>query len=59
MEVLGKRALVVDDVANTDQSIRQTVAALRAAGGDVLAAGALVDPGMWMPRRWACPSISI
>ena len=37
--VAGKRVLVVDDVVNTGQSIRQTVAAVRAAGGEVLAAG--------------------
>src|SRR6185295_6183609 len=43
--VAGKRVLVVDDVVNTGQSIRQTVAAVRAAGGEVLAAGALVDRG--------------
>jgi orotate phosphoribosyltransferase len=43
--VAGKRVLVVDDVVNTGQSIRQTVAAVREAGGEVLAAGALVDRG--------------
>lgn len=43
--VAGKRVLVVDDVVNTGQSVRQTVAAVRAAGGDVVAAGALVDRG--------------
>jgi orotate phosphoribosyltransferase len=43
--VTGKRVLVVDDVVNTGQSIRQTVAAVQAAGGEVLAAGALVDRG--------------
>jgi orotate phosphoribosyltransferase len=37
--------LVVDDVVNTGLSVRQTVAAVRAAGGNVLGAGALVDRG--------------
>ena len=43
--VAGKRVVVVDDVVNTGQSVRQTVAAVRAAGGNVVAAGALVDRG--------------
>jgi orotate phosphoribosyltransferase len=43
--VAGKRVLIVDDVVNTGQSIRQTVAAVQEAGGEVLAAGALVDRG--------------
>src|SRR5262245_35181853 len=43
--VAGRRGLAVGDVVNTGQSIRQTVAAVRAAGGEVLAAAALVDRG--------------
>ena len=43
--VAGKRVLVVDDVVNTGLSIRQTVAALQAAGGTVVAAAAMVDRG--------------
>jgi orotate phosphoribosyltransferase len=43
--VAGKRVLVVDDVVNTGLSIRQTVAAVKAAGGIVAAAAALVDRG--------------
>ena len=41
----GKRVVVLDDVVNTGQSVRQTVAAVQAAGGNVVAAGALVDRG--------------
>jgi orotate phosphoribosyltransferase len=41
----GKRVMVVDDVGNTGLSIRQTVAAVQAAGGNVAAAGAFVHRG--------------
>jgi len=44
-QVAGRRVLVVDDIVNTGQSVRQTVSAVRAAGGSVLAAAALVDRG--------------
>jgi len=44
-QVAGRRVLVVDDIVNTGQSLRQTVSAVRAAGGTVLAAAALVDRG--------------
>lgn len=43
--VAGKRVVVVDDVVNTGQSVRQTVAAVQKAGGNVVAAGAFVDRG--------------
>lgn len=43
--VAGRRVLVVDDVVNTGPSVRQTVAAVRAVGGIVSAAAALVDRG--------------
>lgn len=43
--VAGKRVMVVDDVVNTGLSIRQTAAAVQAAGGQVVAAGALVHRG--------------
>lgn len=43
--VAEKRVLVVDDAVNTGLSIRQTVAAVKAAGGIVVAAAALVDRG--------------
>lgn len=43
--VAGKRVLVVDDIVNTGLSIRQTIEAVRRAGGDVVAAGTLVNRG--------------
>lgn len=43
--VHGRRVVVVDDVVNTGHSVRQTVAAVRAAGGVVTAAAALVHRG--------------
>jgi orotate phosphoribosyltransferase len=43
--VANKRVVVVDDVVNTGLSIRQTVEAVKAAGGHVVAAGALVHRG--------------
>ena len=41
----GKRVIVVDDVINTGLAIRQTVDVVRAAGGNVVGAGALVSRG--------------
>src|ERR671928_232249 len=41
----GWIAKVVDDVANTGLSVRQTVQAVRAAGGQVVGAGVLVTRG--------------
>lgn len=43
--VAGRRVLVVDDIVNTGQSIRQTIEAVRAAGGQVVAAASLVFVG--------------
>ncbi len=43
--VKGRRVLVVDDIVNTGLSIRQTIDAVRAAGGQVAAAAALVFVG--------------
>lgn len=43
--VRGKRVLVVDDIVNTGHSIVQTIAAVRAAGGEVVAAAALCNRG--------------
>jgi orotate phosphoribosyltransferase len=43
--VAGRRVVVVDDVINTGLSIRQTVRAVRDAGGQVVGAGALVSRG--------------
>ncbi|HVX21472.1 MAG TPA: phosphoribosyltransferase family protein [Acidimicrobiales bacterium] len=43
--VAGKRVVVVDDIVNTGLSTRQTVAAVQAAGGTVVGAGALATRG--------------
>lgn len=43
--IAGKRVFVVDDIVNTGHSIRQTIDAVRAAGGIVVLAGTLVSRG--------------
>jgi orotate phosphoribosyltransferase len=43
--VAGKRVLVVEDILNTGGSIKDAIAAVRAAGGNVVAAAALVNRG--------------
>ncbi|WP_425396546.1 phosphoribosyltransferase family protein [Aeoliella sp.] len=43
--VAGRQVLVVDDIVNTGHSIRQTIDAVRAAGGNVVAAVSLVFVG--------------
>jgi orotate phosphoribosyltransferase len=43
--VKGKRVLVVDDIVNTGHSVIQTAAAVRASGGNVVAAAALCNRG--------------
>ena len=43
--VANRRVLVVDDIVNTGHSIRQTIEAVRAAGGQVVAAASLVFVG--------------
>ena len=43
--VRGKRVLVVDDVVNTGLSVRQTVDAVRADGGNVVGVACLVHRG--------------
>src|SRR5205085_9686563 len=43
--VAGRRVLVVDDIVNTGMSIRQAIAAVRAAGGIVAGAATLVNRG--------------
>jgi orotate phosphoribosyltransferase len=43
--VAGRRVVVVDDIVNTGHSIRQTIEAVRAAGGEVVAAASLVTRG--------------
>lgn len=51
----GARALVVDDVLTTGLSLRETVAALREAGGEPVAAAVLIDrtePGFELGLPW-------
>ncbi len=43
--VAGRRVLVVEDVLNTGGSVRETVAAVRAAGGEVVAVATLCNRG--------------
>lgn len=43
--VQGRRVVVVEDVVNTGGSLKEAVAAVRAAGGEVVAAVALVNRG--------------
>ena len=43
--VRGKRVLVVDDVINTGESVAETATAVRDAGGEVVAVGALITRG--------------
>jgi orotate phosphoribosyltransferase len=43
--VSGRRVLVVDDVVNTGESLRETADAVRAAGGEVVATAALCTRG--------------
>lgn len=43
--VAGRRVLVVDDVVKSGHSIRETIGAVRAAGGQVVGAAALVHRG--------------
>jgi orotate phosphoribosyltransferase len=43
--VAGRRVLVVEDVLNTGGSVRDAVAAVRAAGGEVVVVAALVNRG--------------
>lgn len=43
--VSSKRVLVVDDIVNTGLSLRQTIEAVRGAGGEVVGAACLVSRG--------------
>src|SRR5262245_28659410 len=43
--VRGRRVVVVEDVVNTGGSLRDTVAAVRAAGGEIVLAAALCNRG--------------
>jgi len=43
--VAGKRVLVVEDILTTGSTVRKVVAAVRAAGGEVIGVGALCNRG--------------
>jgi orotate phosphoribosyltransferase len=47
--VADKRVLVVDDVVNTGESVRETAEAVRAAGGEVATVGGLITRGNAQP----------
>jgi len=52
--VAGKRVLVVDDVVNTGESVAETAAATRAAGGHVVTVAALCTRGNASPDDVGC-----
>ncbi len=52
--VHGKRVLVVDDVVNTGESVRETCDAVRAAGGEVITVAALCTRGNATPADLGC-----
>jgi orotate phosphoribosyltransferase len=52
--VRGRRVLVVDDVINTGLSVRETADAVRGAGGEVAAVGALCTRGNAGPADVGC-----
>jgi orotate phosphoribosyltransferase len=56
--VAGKRVLVVEDVLNTGGSIKETIAAVREAGGDVVAAAALVNRGAVTAAQIGAPVLT-
>src|SRR3989440_829159 len=47
----GERVLVVEDVITTGGSTRDTIAALRSAGADVLAAASIIDRSGGQDRK--------
>jgi orotate phosphoribosyltransferase len=56
--VAGRRVLVVEDILNTGGSLRQAVAAVQAAGGQVVAAMALVNRGGVTAAVVGAPSLA-
>ncbi len=52
--VAGKRVLVVDDVVNTGESLRETCVAVSAAGGEVVCVAALCTRGNAGPGDLGC-----
>lgn len=55
--VRGRRVVAVEDVLNTGGSLRHAVRAVRAAGGDVVAAVALVNRGGVTPADVEAPAL--
>lgn len=58
LAVAGKRVAVVDDVINTGESIRETVEAVGAAGGEVVVVGALCTRGNSAPEALGCDRLA-
>ncbi len=56
--VTGKRVLVVEDIVNTGGSLRETVDAVRAAGGTVVAASALCNRGGVQAKEVGAPEFT-
>lgn len=55
--IAGRRVLVVEDILNTGGSAAQVVAAVRAAGGDVVGLGALCNRGGVNAAQLAVPTL--
>ncbi len=51
---LGSKVLVVDDVLTTGLSVRETIQAIQAAGGEVIGVGVLIDRSE-TPSDFGCP----
>lgn len=58
LAVAGRRVAVVDDVVNTGESIRETVEAVREAGGEVVVVGALCTRGNAGPDDLGCETVA-
>lgn len=56
--VAGKRVLVVEDIVNTGGSLRETVDAVRTAGGTVVAATALCNRGGVLAKEVGAPELT-
>jgi orotate phosphoribosyltransferase len=50
----GRRVLIVDDVVNTGESVAETAAAVREAGGEVVTVAALCSRGNASPHDVSC-----
>ncbi|MCW5889924.1 MAG: phosphoribosyltransferase [bacterium] len=56
--VRGRRVLVVEDILNTGGSVAQAIAAVRAAGGEVVGVVALVNRGDVTAEQLGVPALS-